>query len=560
MPAVVAVDAVDYRHVAATTDAPITFFDSRGPIEELPRAAAVADARAVAAGLAHHRLDRHDRVVLLLPTGSDYYGALLGCLLAGVAPCTVATPATPHDAASAGVRHLHAAVAAVRPAAVIVGDARLADAVPAGVPALTVAELRAHGTVATADLGVAGPQDVHHVQLTSGSTSSPKAVVLTHANVAANLAALDASTRATEPDEALFTWLPLYHDMGLVQVLFTLTRGVRLDLMSPLAFVRDPLSWLRHMSARRSTLTAAPPFAYRAAADRYTARPDPSIDLSALRQAYVGAEPIPVDVLTRFRDTFEVRGLADEVLVPCYGMAETVLATALATECRPRTGTSFGRVRWRRFDRVSLDEHRVAAPAVPGRPARSIVSCGVATAGLTVRICDETGAELAEGQVGAVRVMGSSVMAGYLTDGGLDAPPEGWHDTGDLGVRYDGQLYIVGRTKEMLIVRGRNLPPYDIEDVIEQHPDAHAAAVFSHPADGKATEPVVAVVETRAPEADRPDLRAAISTRVREVFGVSLSDVVFVGRGGIPRTSSGKRRRAPLRNDYLAGRLSCGTG
>lgn len=547
---------VDYRAVD-TGHAPVGFFDSRHMTGELPRAELFDAALAVAAGLAHHGVGRGDRVVLLLPTSPDYLAALLACLLSGVVPCTVASPPRSDDSASAGTRHVTAAVNALRPTAVIVADPRTAAAIP-GLPTLTVDDLRGHGSLPIGDLPTPEPHDPHHIQLTSGSTSAPKAVVLTHANVAANLAVLDWAADLRPGRDRLFTWLPLYHDMGLVQVLLALTRGACLDLMSPVGFVRDPLSWIRHMSERGTTHTAAPPFAYRTAVDRYASRPDPSIDLSRLRQAYVGAEPIPVAVLRAFQTTFAERGLAAEAVVPCYGMAETVLATTLALEAGPASDTSFGRVRWRHFDRASLDERHIAAPAIPGRPARGIVSCGPTVPGLTLRIIDETGREVGEDQIGAIHVQGSSVMAGYLTDGGIDEPPGGWHDTGDLGLRHDGDLYVVGRSKEMLIVRGRNLPPYDVEAVIEEHPkvDAGASAVFSYPAEDKGTEPVVAVIETRAATPEWPAIRTEASTAVREVFGLSLAAVIIVARGGIPRTSSGKRQRAALRNAYLAGILT----
>ncbi|MEV4811434.1 AMP-binding protein [Micromonospora avicenniae] len=548
--------AVDYRTIA-DHGPPIGFFDSRTMTAELARNALLADARSAAAGIADHGIHRGDRILLLAPTSPDYLTVLMACLLTGIAPCTVAPPPKPADTASAGVRHLHAAIAAVRPAAVIVADTHLAEAVPKGVPALHLDQLRRRGTLPAGDLPEPDPELIHHIQLTSGSTSAPKAVLLTHANVAANLAALAAATELQPDRDAIFSWLPLYHDMGLVQVLLALSRGIGLDLMPPVAFLRDPLSWLRHLGDRGATMTAAPPFAYRTTADRHTRRPDPRLHLSTLRQAYVGAEPIPVGVLQDFQHTFTPHGLGDNVLIPCYGMAETVLATALALDAAPSSETSFGRVRWRHFDRASLDDAHIAAPAIPGRPTRSIVSCGTVVPGLTVRITDDSDREIREGQVGTIHVRGTSVMAGYLTPDGVDAPPGGWHDTGDLGVRHDGDLYVVGRRKEMLIVRGRNLPPYDVEAVIEEHPHIGAgnSAVFSCPTEDQGTEPVVAAIETRVATPDWPALRTAVATAVRDVFGLSLTEVIVLPRGGIPRTTSGKRQRAALRDAYLAGRL-----
>jgi acyl-CoA synthetase (AMP-forming)/AMP-acid ligase II len=353
------------------------------------------------------------------------------------------------------------------------------------------------------------------------------------------------------------SWLPLYHDMGLVLVLLGLSTGVGLDLMQPVGFVRDPVSWLRHISARGAAITAAPPFAFRAAADRFRAKGGPALDLSSLRQAYVGAEPIEVAVLRHFRDTFTDHGLADTAIVPCYGMAETVLATTYTAQDHGTTVNSFGRVRWHDVDRTTLDTARVAVPAPPGAASRRIVGCGEPVDGLSLRVLRSDGTTAADGEVGAIGVKGTSVMSGYLTaDGGLATPRDGWHETGDLGLRLDGSMHIVGRTKEMLIVRGRNLPPYDIESVVEEHPLVGASAVFSYSTDTTSTEQVVAVLETRAKASERDQLYTDVSTRVRQVFGLSLADVRFLPRGGIPRTTSGKRQRQRLREAYLTGALA----
>jgi fatty-acyl-CoA synthase len=545
-------EAVDYPAMTAGRLPDVGFFDSRGMTGEMSGDALLQDACALAAGLAHHGVRHQDRVLLLLPTGRNYITTLLACLISGVPPCTTAAPTKPSDPSSAGVRHLEAAVAAVRPRAVVVADATLAGAVPADVPVVIIDDLAGHGSVDAAALPIAAPETVHHIQLTSGSTSAPKAVVLTHANVAANLFALRRATDLRPGRDRMLTWLPLYHDMGLMQVLLALTAGIGLDLMASFGFVRDPLAWLRHMSQRGSTITAAPPFAYQSVADRFQARPEPGIDLSKVRHFFIGAEPIPVPVLLHFRDTFTGSGLAAAALLPSYGMAETVVATSLSSDERPTTSNSFGRVRFQYFDRAALQVRQVAQPAIEGRPSLGIVSCGRPVEGLHIRVVDDSGRPVKPGSIGAVHVRGSSVMAGYLGVGGPQAPPEGWHDTGDLGLIHDGDIYIVGRTKEMLIIRGRNLPPYDVEAVIEQHPQIGASVVFSYPLDSKSTEPVVAVVESAVSGDDGARLGTDVSTAVRAAFGLSLAEVVVVPRGRIPRTSSGKRQRARVRSEYLS--------
>ncbi|HYQ67828.1 AMP-binding protein [Actinophytocola sp.] len=519
---------VDYRFDYAT----VGFLDTAGLTAELTGAELTERGRSAAAGLAHNGIGFQDRVIIVEPTGPDYLAVLLGCLLSGVVPATVAAPPKPDDPTSAGARHLRAAIDVIRPAAVITSDTRLA----ASVPVLTVDDLRRHGRAPWRTLRRPEPGQWHHIQLTSGSTSAPKAAVLTHANVAANLHALHAAFALAPHRDRVTSWLPLYHDMGLMLMLIGLTAGACVDLMPPTSFVRDPVSWLRHMADRRTAVTSAPPFAYRVAADRFKGATD--LDLSALRQAYVGAEPIAVGVLRHFQDTFSEYGLAEDTLAPCYGMAETVVATTLCQTKHATTDTSFGRVRWQEFQAPSRDELQ---------PTRQIVSCGQSIEGLTLRV------DAPDGEVGEIEVGGSSVMAGYLTTEGLNVPPGGFHDTGDLGMVVDGELYVVGRTKEMLIVRGRNIPPYDIERTIEEHPAASLAAVFSYHGDTTVTEQVVAVVETRAKPGEWPRLRTEVATAVRQAFGLSLADVVVLPRGGIPRTTSGKRQRQAVRAAYLSG-------
>jgi fatty-acyl-CoA synthase len=513
-------DAVDYR----IDYAPVGFLDSVGLTGELTGAELLDRARVAAAGLAHNGIRYQDRVAIVAPTGPDYLTVLLGCLLSGVVPATIATPPSLDDPNSAGVQHLHAAVGVLRPAAVITSNARLA--VPAGVPLLTIDDLRTHGRAPWHTLPKPEPTQLHHIQLTSGSTSAPKAAVLTHANVAANLKALHAAFALAPHRDRITSWLPLYHDMGLMVMLIGLTAEAAVDLMPPTAFAREPVSWLRHMASRETAVTSAPPFAYRVAADRFRAKGDEKLDLSALRQAYVGAEPIAVGVLQHFQDTFTDYGLAEDTIVPCYGMAETVVATSLCGTKHATTDTSFGRVTWQEYDN------------------RHVVSCGQPIDGLTLRIAGDE-------EVGPLEVKGTSVMAGYLTLDGMVTPPDGWHDTGDLGMIRGGDVYVVGRAKEMLIVRGRNMPPYDIERTIEEHPVVHSAAVFSYHGNETVTEQLVAVVETKAKPGEWQRIQTETAAKVRQTFALSLSDVLVVPRGGIPRTTSGKKQRRALREAYL---------
>lgn len=515
---------------------PLDFFDARGHRQTVPVSALAQQVRVRAGGLTDRGVGPGDRVVLVATTTPDYIATLLATLAIGAIPCSVAPPAAPRDTA-----HLDAAVRVVDPAYVLAPRRPIATTAAL----LTFEELGEGPDEPLPPAPAADPAAVHHIQLTSGSTSSPKAVVLSYANVSHNITVMARAMAVSRDRDRLFNWLPLYHDMGLVQVLGALFHRLPVGLMAPLAFLRDPLAWPRHMTSHRSTITAGPPFAYRSAAEwlhRPAGRaPDaPEIDLSALRFAYVGAEPIPSPTLQMFTDAFGPLGLRPDALTPCYGMAESVLATTVAA--RSDNGT-----------RVRVHE---------GPAGEMLVSCGQPIEGLEVRIVDpDDGSEVSPGVTGEIAIRGPSVMVGYRNaDGSVWLPANGWHDTGDRGVLIDGELYVVGRTKEMVIVRGRNFPPYDVERAIEDLPGLGpgSAAVISVPdrrADRAGGESVVAVIGATPAAGDPAELRAAVAAAVRRAFGFSPDDVVVVARRRMPRTTSGKLRRLEIRDRYLRGLL-----
>lgn len=538
--------AVDYPQALRDYSGHLDFYDSRDHLASLP-GGVLADRVAVRAGtLTARGLLRGERVVMVAANDERYLTTLLAVLLIGAVPCAVAAPPTPGRADSAGVRHLRAAIRIVDPAMVL-GPAATAIALP-DAALVSYDQLTDEDAAAqpfpVLDWPVARPDDIHHLQLTSGSTSEPKAVLLSHANVAHNLGVLAHGIGADVRRDSMFSWLPMYHDMGLIQVLGGLVYRARVALMSPLGFLRDPLSWARHMSHHGSTVTAGPTFAYRAITDALGRSPKGlvDIDLSALRHAFVGAEPIDYETLRRFTDSFAPLGLRPEALIPCYGMAESVLATTLALGPAPDGPGNFGRIR--------------IAPAPDG--ASPVVSCGRPIDGMQVLIVDADGAGVQPGTVGDIRISGPSLMAGYReADGTVNAPPQGWHDTGDRGFLCDGELFVTGRRKEMLIIRGRNLPPYDVERVIGELAGVGLgnAVVFSVPDQARGRERVVAVLGTAAEPGAGEQLTAAVTTRVREVFGFSLDDVVLIPRRAIPRTTSGKIQRLRLRERYLSADL-----
>ena len=543
-----AAGVLDYCGLLDECGTQFDFFDSRGHLATVPGPEFADKARARAGALAARGVVAGDRILMVANNTEAYLTTLVGALLLGAVPCAVAPPPAPSRSDSAGVRHLRAAIDVVGPKLVVVPAAAVAAVHHDAAAGPHTAVLRYEDL--SGGLGrplpprpPAQPHDIHHIQLTSGSTSEPKAVLLTHRNVAHNLGLLAYSMSVQPGSDRMFSWLPLYHDMGLVMVLGGLFYGAPVALMSPLGFLRDPLSWVRHMTSHRSTVTAGPTFAYRAVTEalQRSTLGGGDIDLSALRHAFVGAEPIGYRTLRDFAENFGPLGLHPDALVPSYGMAESVLATTLATRSAPDGPGDFGRVR-------CLTADAGDAP---------LVSCGPPIEGMRVAIVDSGGSEVNPGTVGDIRISGHSLMSGYRNaDGTVAAPPGGWHDTGDRGLLCDGELFVVGRSKEMLIIRGRNLPPYDVESVIGEIPGVGQgnAVVFSVPGGNRGDERTVAVVgAVIADDGQRSRLRAELAAVVRGTFGFSLDDVVLVPRRAIPRTTSGKTQRVKVRELYLSG-------
>ncbi len=539
-----AAGVLDYGGLLDDCGARFDFFDSRGHLATVPGPEFADKARARAGAGAARGVVAGDRILMVANNTEEYLSTLLGALLLGAVPCAVAPPPAQSRSDSAGVRHLRAAIAVVGPKLVVVpaaAVAALSDDADSAV--LRYEDLSGGQGRPLPPRPPAGPYDIHHIQLTSGSTSEPKAVLLTHRNVAHNLGLLAYSMGVRPGGDRMFSWLPLYHDMGLVMVLGGLFYGAPVALMSPLGFLRDPLSWARHMTSHRSTVTAGPTFAYRAVTEalRRSAAGGGDIDLSALRHAFVGAEPIGYRTLRDFAESFGPLGLSPDALVPSYGMAESVLATTLASGSACGGPGDFGRVRCLTAD----------AGDVP------LVSCGPPIEGMRVAIVDSGGSEVNPGTVGDIRIGGYSLMSGYQNaDGTVAAPPGGWHDTGDRGLLCDGELFVVGRSKEMLIIRSRNLPPYDVECAIGDLPEVGQgnAVVFSVPGGNRGVERNVAVVGTvAADDGKRTSLRAQVAAAVRGIFGFTLDEVVLVPRRAIPLTTSGKIQRVKVRELYLSG-------
>lgn len=539
--------------------------ESRGP--RLTYAELDARARRMAAGLTASGM-RGERALLLHPTGLEFPVAMLACLYAG----TIAVPAPPPTTFGRGVSRL-AGIVEDADVACLVADTAIAGPVrdwlaEAGlaerVPCLTEPDLAAAAGPAPAP-APPDPGAIAFLQYTSGSTSEPKGVVVSHRALGHNLTQIGRALALT-PDARGVTWLPHYHDMGLVgQLLASMYHGAVIHLISPTTFLKRPQRWLAMVSEVRATVAVGPNFAYDLVTDRTTDEQLAALDLSSLAAVLNGSEPIHEATLSRFAARFAAAGLRPEALLPCYGMAESTLMVSAA-----RVGA--GRV-VRSVDAGELERNRFSAPR-PGRAARPVVSSG-RPVDLDVRIVDpDTGDELPEAAIGEIWIAGDSVADGYwrrpdataaVFGARLAGSDSDYLRTGDLGVLVDGELFVTGRIKEVLVLNGRNLYPQDLEHTVRTAHAAlapHLTAVFAVPY-GQTSERAVAVQEVRPADLrtlDAAGLVEAIRRRVWLEHEVQLGDVVFVPRGSVPRTTSGKTRRGQVREEFLSGELPALTG
>ena len=392
--------------------------------------------------------------------------------------------------------------------------------------------------------------DPSFIQYTSGSTGNPKGVLVTHSNLVNNIQCSGQAMRINRED-VMVSWCPLYHDMGLIGgLLYPIYWRIPLVLMSPLSFLSRPITWLRAITENKGTISPAPNFAYSMCVSRIKQEDREGLDLSSWRLALNGAEPVNYRTVVDFQETFRPYGFSDTSMLPVYGLAEGTLAAAF-----PHPGS---RVRFEVVDRQELANGRAVLSS--GKGSMAVVSVGNAMPGHGLLIVDENGEELPEREVGHIVVSGASVMEGYFQDEEASSKiiSNGWLWTGDLGYFADENLYVTGRAKDLIIVRGRNLYAEDIERAVERIDGVRPGAVvaFGVYDESEEREHVIVVCETKVTEDDeRATLANEVSAKVSEYCDVALDEVVLVGPSTIPKTSSGKRQRSSCRDMYLAGTL-----
>ena len=517
------------------------------------------EALRVAAGLRDAGIAAGEAVAIMLPTSIEFFGAFFGALYAGAVPVPLYPPARRSQLEEHFQRQARIIDNAQAVAMITWPEASgLARLLRAATPSLrSVSSVAALRATAARYAHRPAAADTAFLQYTSGSTGQPKGVVISHANVLANIRAMGQALGVRHND-VFVSWLPLYHDMGLIGAwLGSLYYALPLVIMPPTDFLARPARWLQAIDRYRGTLSAAPNFAYEFCASRIDESALAGLDLSCWRAAFVGSEPVAAETIERFGERFARCGFHPNAMLPVYGLAESAVGLSFPPVARgPRID---------RVDRASLALRGVAVPAAAADPnPLRVVGCGHALPGHELRVVDETGRELPERHEGSIEFRGPSATSGYFRN---PAATRGllrgdWRVTGDLGYVVAGELYLTGRSKDLIIRAGQHVHPQEAEVAIGAIPGVRkgCVSVFGVAKGDGTGEKVVVLAETRETDPGRREsLRAGIAALCLSLFGAPVDDIVLARPHTVLKTSSGKIRRAACADLYRRGMLRAGT-
>ncbi|TCL03244.1 fatty acyl-AMP ligase [Sodalis ligni] len=553
------VEALDY---AAQGSTGMNFYDRRNQLvavleyRMLQRRAIMGAKR-----LLSLNLNKGDRVALIAETSVGFVEAFFACQYAGLVAVPLAIPMGVGQRASY-IDKLQGLIKSCKPAAIISGDEWLplirsasGDAPPAHILSNDDLDALPEKDV---ELQPPSPDDIAYLQYTSGSTRFPRGVIVTQRSVMANLQVISHDGIKLRPGDRCVSWLPFYHDMGLVGCLLTpVATQVSVDYLRTQDFAMRPLQWLKLISKNRATISVAPPFGYELCLRRSNEKELAELNLASWRVAGVGAEPIPGELLRQFSEHFSDVHFDSKAFMPCYGLAENTLAVSFFEQA---SGPQVNEV-----DREILEyEGKAVAPTKNTRAFATFVNCGKALPSHRIEIRSETGTPLREREVGHICISGPSLMSGYFRDAASmqQIQATGWMDTGDLGYLFDGNLYITGRKKDLIIIRGRNIWPQDIEYVAESEPEIRSGDAIAFVATQEHDEGAKIILQIQcrvSSEERRKQIIHTLTARIQSEFGVAV-DIELLPPHSIPRTSSGKPARAEAKKRYLTELLNLQIG
>lgn len=541
------------RHAERTH---IQLYQDDGNGEKISYQSLYQGALKLAGALQERGLEKAEPVVIMLPTGADYFYSFFGILLAGGIPVPIYPPARPTQIEEHIRRHVRILENCNAHILITVAEGKAAARMLKGLAPnlkeiVTVAEMwNFRGETITP---VIHRQDTAFLQYTSGSTGNPKGVILTHANLLANIRAMGKAVNANSED-VFVSWLPLYHDMGLIGAwLGSLYFAAQLVIMSPLSFLAKPERWLRAIERHRGTLSASPNFGYEYTLHRLQEMDLEGLDLSSWRAAFNGAEAISPTTIKAFTEHFSSYGFNAKAMTPVYGLAESSVGVTFPPMQR-------GAV----IDRIERETFMYSKKALPVKddqtPALHFVSCGLPLKGHQIRVVDSAGKELPERMEGRLEFRGPSSTSGYYHDAEQTRKlfDGDWLDTGDLAYIVQGELYLTGRIKDIIIRAGRNIYPDEIEKVVGNLDGIRkgCVAVFGSNDQRSATERLVILAETRITDKQQQkQLRLKINETATDLIGTPFDEVVLAPPGSVLKTSSGKIRRSASRQMFEQGEI-----
>jgi acyl-CoA synthetase (AMP-forming)/AMP-acid ligase II/aryl carrier-like protein len=540
-----------------SVDRAITYIDG----ENSERRVTYGDLYTRALGILHHLqalgAQRGDKLIIFLNNNEQFIDGFWAAVCGGIVPVPLAVGISDEH------RHKLLRVARKLGKAYLYTDAKTLErlsALAAGVGETALFDdlkTRVFLVESLTDISKPGkvyrsaPGDLAFIQFSSGSTSEPKGVMLTHENLIANSEGAAEIDKYASNDVSL-SWMPLTHDMGLIGFfIMQFNKHVHINLMPTDLFVRRPLLWMQLASKKRATITCSPNFGYRHFLKVLGERKLEGVDLSSIRSIYNGAEPISVELCNEFMRALAYTGLKRHAMFPVYGMAEASLAVTF-----PQPGADY---RWIRVNRQKLGIGTVIEVNPASRDVVELMSVGRAVPSIDVRITDDARAPLPAGQVGHILISGKSVTQGYFGDAeatalALDAT--GWLDTGDLGVIHEGDLYIAGRSKEIIFINGLNYYPYDLENIAQRAPglDLNKVVVAGVATPNSQGEELVVFVLHRSGMPEFVPVATAVSRLINEHTGLEVAHVIPVKR--IPKTTSGKVQRHLLETALIEGEFA----